>query len=59
MTDQPRVVVTPPSEPLGKSIFPTFSLNVPLPANTSAPISVPAAPPGNGPSGSSNSNSKR
>jgi hypothetical protein len=29
-------------EDLGKSLFPTFAVNVPLPSHTSEPVSAPA-----------------
>ncbi len=34
-----------PPEPLAKSIFPTFALNVPLPAGTPAPAQAPVPAP--------------
>jgi len=44
--DQPFVASHDSIGDLGKSLFPTFAVNVPLPPNTSAPM--PASPPAGG-----------
>lgn len=53
-TPLPRPVSAPQN--LGKSIFPTFAVNVPMPSGTAAP-SAPAPAPGQPASGSGSGNS--